>query len=247
MSDAGQPDVLLSIVIPCFREEKNIPELMMRVTGVMEKQTYPWEIILVEDGSPDHTWAQIERYTGDPRIRGIRHEKNQGIVIAWETGLINARGIWVVTLDADMQYAPEDIPALVEEMQTGKYDLVQGVRIQRFESRYRAILSIVFSDLLKLLFSLPFEDIKSGFILYKREAFFQVMKWRHSFRLFQHWTIIAAHSMGLKIRQIPTTFYPRKAGESFITSPIAFGFKALLEVPKAVLCFRIRKGTAPPL
>ena len=239
----------LSILIPCFREEKNIPFLVDRIFKVMEKEELSWELVLLDDGSPDGTWEQISSFAAkDSRIQGVRHSSNQGIAPGWETLLKNSCGDWVVTMDADMQYAPEDLPKLIQRMKEGSYDLIQGIRVTRSESHYRNILSMFFSRLLKLVFRIPYEDIKSGFVFYRREVFRKILESRGSLRLFQHWILISAHAQGFKISQVPVAFYPRVEGESFISSPLLFGLKALIDIPKAFRYFkpqRHRRGQDP--
>src|SRR3990172_8924369 len=124
----------LSILVPCYREEKNIPELWARISEVMKKEPISWEAVLVDDGSPDGTWEEIRKIAEkERRIKAVRHQSNKGMVGTWQTALENASGKWVVTIDADMQYAPEDIPKLMQAMGDGTYDLVQGIRTTRFE------------------------------------------------------------------------------------------------------------------
>jgi glycosyltransferase involved in cell wall biosynthesis len=235
----------ISILVPCFQEEQNVADLIKRAVSVMENTNLGWEIVLVDDGSTDNTWKIIEAVSKeDSRIKGVRHLSNEGMVSAWQTALNHASGDWVVTIDADLQFAPEEIPRLVNEMQNGDFDLVQAIRENHLESKYRVFLSVVFSRMLKLFFSVPFEDVKSGFVLYKRTVFEQILSLRHRFRLYQHLTILAAYWLGLKISQVPTTVHPRKAGKSFITSPLAYSCVALFEMPAAILQFRVRKSRA---
>ena len=106
---------------------------------------------------------------------------------------------------------------------------------------FRHILSISLSKFLNFVFSMSLRDIKSGFIVYKREVFKDVLGFSRSYRYFQHFITIAAHSLGYRIRQVPIKFYKRHAGKSFIKSPIIFSLKVCLEIPKAYINFRLRK------
>ena len=83
------------------------------------------------------------------------------------------------------------------------------------------------------------KDIKSGFVMYKREVFFDILKYRNKFLVFQHFFILCAIKQGHRIKQVPIAFYPRIRGESFIKNPIFFSFKVLLDIPKAVLYFGV--------
>ena len=230
----------ISILIPCFNEEENIPELIDRILPVMSRQDLSWEIVLVDDGSTDRTWEKISWFMKKvPQLIGVRHSSNRGIVAAWETALDNSRGNWVLTMDGDLQNAPEEIPLLINEMRKGGIDLVQGIRQERFEkSWYRNLLSTGFSRVLAFIFRVKLKDVKSGFVLYRREVLKRVLDAGKSFHLFQHWMVLAAHAADFRISQIPTTFYPRHAGESFIKSPVRFSLEVLKELPRAVTHFR---------
>ena len=108
----------------------------------------------------------------------------------------------------------------------------------------RKFISRSLSYLLNLLFFTKINDIKSGFVVYKREVFFDILTYRDKFRVFQHFFILCALKQGYRIKQIPVVFFPRMRGESFIKNPFFFSCKVLLDIPKAVLFFGIlaRKG-----
>ena len=230
--DEGVAPAGLSILIPCFEEEKNIAELLTRIARVMNENTQRWEVVLVDDGSSDSTWEEIRKFAEkEERVKGVRHDSNRGIAAAWESALNQATLSWVLTMDADLQFAPEEIPKLLSEMNAGNYDLVQGKRMKRLDSRYRGTLSAVLSRFLKVIFRLPFEDVKSGFVLYKREVFFKVIKCRYPFRHFENWILVIANSLGFKISQVDITVHPRKAGESYIKSTFTFALRSLRDIP----------------
>ena len=118
----------LSVVIPAFNEEGALPELLPRTTEVLEALTAEWELIVVDDGSTDATWALAEGAAErDPRIRGIRLSRNFGHQVALTAGLSAATGDLTITMDGDLQHPPEMIPALVAKAHEG-YDVVYGVR-----------------------------------------------------------------------------------------------------------------------
>jgi glycosyltransferase involved in cell wall biosynthesis len=234
----GGPKAGLSILIPCFEEEKNIHKLLTRLIAVMQQTNLPWEAVLVDDGSTDSTWVEIRKAAGsDDRIKGFRHDRNEGIPAAWQSALNQASMEWVLTMDADLQFAPEEIPSLIAKMNEGKFDLIQGKRIKRLDSRYRGALSAILSRFLKIVFHLPFEDMKSGFVLYKREVLQKVLQYRHPFRHYENWIIVAANSLGYKIAQVDITVYPRNAGTSYIKSTLVFAIRSLSDIPR-LLRFR---------
>jgi polyisoprenyl-phosphate glycosyltransferase len=120
--------VNLSVVIPAFNEEGALPELLPRVGRVLDSLGADWELIVVDDGSTDGTWAIVEAASrDDPRIRGIRLSRNFGHQVALTAGLSAAVGDAVVTMDGDLQHPPETIPALLAKANEG-FDVVYGVR-----------------------------------------------------------------------------------------------------------------------
>ncbi|MCU1283082.1 MAG: hypothetical protein JWM53_6628, partial [bacterium] len=119
----------LSVIVPCLNEEANVPELVSRLGDVFKVGGVDGELILVDDGSTDGTWAAIEAAGREhPFVVGRRHAENKGISAGWKTGVAAARGRLVAILDADLQYQPEDILRLRREMEVSNVDIVQGWR-----------------------------------------------------------------------------------------------------------------------
>ncbi len=239
----GSPGATLSVIVPCFNEEKNLPILVSRINQAMGRGLVPGEIILVNDGSRDGTGAVIDLLVRQfQNVRAVHHPANRGIVEGWRSGLAAARGEFVLTTDADLQYAPEDIPALYREMSSGRWDLVQGWRRDREEPNWlRDLLSAGLSRLLQWIFSMKLRDVKSGFVIYRKEAFRDILDFRQRYFSFQSLITVAAHFKGYRIHQIPITFFRRHAGESFIRRPLIFSLKAATDLPKAFFEYRIRK------
>jgi glycosyltransferase involved in cell wall biosynthesis len=249
-SRTGDPDAAgpptgqtLSVVVPCFNEQKNLPILVNRINQAMGSAGIPGEIILVNDGSTDATGAlgdQIARQFQNVRV--VHHAVNLGIVEGWRSGLAASKGDFVLTTDADLQYAPEDIPALYREMVAGGCDLAQGWRRDREEPNWlRDALSLGLSRILQWVFSMDLQDVKSGFICYRRDVFRDILDYRMKYFSFQSLITVAAHFKGYRIRQVPITFFKRHAGESFIQRPLIFSLKAAGDIPKAFYEYRIRK------
>jgi dolichol-phosphate mannosyltransferase len=118
----------LSVVVPLHDEEAALVELVRRLTAVLESVDRSWEIVLVDDGSTDRTWARVvEASREDDRVRGVRLSRNFGHQIALSAGLEAAAGDEVVTMDGDLQHPPEVLPRLLEMAGTG-YDVVYAVR-----------------------------------------------------------------------------------------------------------------------
>ena len=231
----------LSVIVPCYNEENNIEDIVLKILDSFNKNTIKGEIILVNDGSSDRTSMEIERLSRQfKNVFGINHVKNLGITEAWNSGLKGSQGRYIVTIDADLQYRPEDIIELYNQMTKDDYDLVQGWRREyKDKNLLRKFLSKSLSHILNILFLTGINDIKSGFVIYKRDVFSDILKTKKKFHTFQHFFILCALRKGYRLKQVPITFYPRKRGESFIKNPILFSFKVLLDIPKAILVFGV--------
>jgi len=241
-SGAQKPAPTLSVIVPCFNEEKNLPLLVNRTNRAVGGESIPGEIILVNDGSRDGTGAMIDTLAKQfQNVKAVHHPVNRGIVAGWRSGLSASTGDWVLTTDADLQYAPEDIPVLYRAMQGGGWDLVQGWRKDRSDPKSREFLSVGLSKLLQWMFSMDLQDVKSGFVLYRREVFSDILDFKQSYFSFQSLITVAAHFKGYRIHQVPIVFHPRHAGESFIRRPLIFSLKAATDLPKAFVEYRIRK------
>ncbi|HZE95785.1 MAG TPA: glycosyltransferase [Planctomycetota bacterium] len=131
----------VSAVIPVYNEEANLPELNERMTKALESIGKSWEIIYVDDGSSDKSLDLLTAYSAkDPRVRSVEFNRNYGQHAAVFAGLAQSRGDIVVTLDADLQNPPEEVPKLVAKMEEG-YDVVGSVRKNRQDPIFRKIAS----------------------------------------------------------------------------------------------------------
>lgn len=129
--DAAEPPPLLTVLSPCFRDEENLSELHRRVTSVCKGLGGSYELLLIDDGSPDGTWKEIQRLASqDPHVMGIRLSRNFGHQLAVTAGLTKARGERVLIIDSDLQDPPELLPAMMRLMDEGA-DNVYGKRIRR--------------------------------------------------------------------------------------------------------------------
>lgn len=117
----------ISIVIPVFNEQDSLQELHQWITTVLEKHTFLYEIIFIDDGSRDDSWQAIELIANkDKRVRAIQFKRNQGKSPCLHTAFQSAKGQVVVTMDADLQDSPEEIPELYNLIANSNYDLVSG-------------------------------------------------------------------------------------------------------------------------
>ena len=125
----------LSIVIPLLNEEESLQELYDWIVRVMQANAYSYEVILIDDGSTDNSWNIIDRLTAsNPNIKGIRFQKNFGKSQALHAGFAKASGDVVVTMDADLQDNPDEIPALFNMIRNDRFDVVSGWKKKRYDS-----------------------------------------------------------------------------------------------------------------
>ncbi|TMA30780.1 MAG: glycosyltransferase [Deltaproteobacteria bacterium] len=237
--------VELSVLIPCYNEEGNLPELVERTERVFERRGITGEIILVDDGSEDGTGAEIDTLAATrPGVIALHHPTNRGMAAAWKSALERSRGRYVLTIDADLQYQPEAIAQLHREMCFSKADLVQGWRspLERNTSDIRYYLSRGLDYLLKIAFDMQQHDVKSGFVIYKREVFEEILAHAPGYFYFQTFVAVAAKAKGFSIRQVETLFEQRRAGRSFIGRlPVGVIARTFVDLGRALFEFRFRE------
>ncbi|TDW47342.1 glycosyltransferase involved in cell wall biosynthesis [Flavobacterium sp. 270] len=125
----------LSILIPLLNEEESLKELYAWIIKVMQSNNYSYEIIFVDDGSTDNSWEIIEGFSNEnSNVKGIRFMKNFGKSQALHAGFAKAKGDVIITMDADLQDSPDEIPGLYEMITAQKYDLVSGWKKKRYDS-----------------------------------------------------------------------------------------------------------------
>jgi glycosyltransferase involved in cell wall biosynthesis len=159
----------LSIVVPLFNEEENLPPLEAEIAAALAPLGGDHEILYVDDGSTDGSFAALERLAAaNPRIRLLRHAKNAGQSAALAAGFRAARGAIVVTLDADLQNDPADIPRLLAKLDEG-YDAVSGVRRDRRDSWTRRISSKIANGVRNWATDESVTDVGCSLKAYRRE------------------------------------------------------------------------------
>ncbi|GAB3927813.1 glycosyltransferase family 2 protein [Mucilaginibacter myungsuensis] len=136
----------ISVVVPLFNEVESLPELTAWIARVMQDNGYSYEVILVDDGSKDGSWEKIvELKESNPFLVGIRFRRNYGKSAALNTGFAAARGNVVITMDADLQDSPDEIPALYSSIVNDKYDLVSGWKAKRYDPLTKTIPTKLFN------------------------------------------------------------------------------------------------------
>src|SRR4051794_24545017 len=158
---------MLSVVVTVLNEEDAVEELYRRTVAALDGA--PFELVFVDDGSTDSTFAKLERLHGqDPRVRAVRLKRNFGQHPAMHAGLVRARGETIVTMDGDLQNEPEDIPKLVAAL--ARSDVASGRRVARRDSVVRTFPSRLINGMLRRFTGVPISDFGCAFNAYRREA-----------------------------------------------------------------------------
>ena len=161
----------LSVVVPLYDEEESLAELFDWVKRVADGQGYAWEIIMVDDGSRDGSWEVVERLAAaNPEVRGIRFGRNYGKSAALYCGFEAARGEVVITMDADLQDSPDEIPELVRMIRQEGYDMVSGWKKERHDPRVKTIPSKFFNATARAVSGIKLHDFNCGLKAYKRRV-----------------------------------------------------------------------------
>jgi glycosyltransferase involved in cell wall biosynthesis len=136
----------ISVVVPLYNEVESLPELTSWISRVMHDNGFTYEIVLVDDGSNDGSWDMINKLRlNNPFIKGVRFRRNYGKSAALNTGFEKAQGDVIITMDADLQDSPDEIPGLYRRITEDKYDLVSGWKAKRYDPLSKTIPTKVFN------------------------------------------------------------------------------------------------------
>lgn len=202
---------MISVVIPAYNEEENIPILYEKLKRVLENLGEDYEIIFVDDGSTDRTYEVLKEIAQrDKKVKVIRFRRNFGQTSALYAGFEHAKGDVIITMDADLQNDPEDIPRLLEKMKEG-YDIVSGWRKERKDPFLsRRLPSMIANWIISKVTGVYLHDYGCTLKAYKAEI-------AKSFRLYgdMHRFLPAlAKRFGAKITELPVKHHPRLYGKS---------------------------------
>ena len=216
------PDsTLLSIVIPAYDEEESLPILLAQLQDVVKTHGYRAEVIVINDGSTDRTAevldALLETQTYLFTFRVIHFRRNQGKAEALMTGFAATIGDIVLTMDADLQDDPTEIPKLLEMLNTGRYDVVSGWKYPRKDPLEKRAFSFVFNRITAFSTGVKLHDMNCGFKAYRAE----VVKELHLYGDQHRYIPILAHQAGYKIGEVKVRHHPRRFGVS------KYGFKRI--------------------
>jgi undecaprenyl-phosphate 4-deoxy-4-formamido-L-arabinose transferase len=205
------PEIYVSIIIPVYNEEDNLEELGERLVRTLEGMSRPFEIILVDDGSSDRSWELLTHLNRKypAYIRAIQFHRNFGQHQAVFAGLAAARGEIMVTLDADLQNPPEEIPKLVAKIEEG-YDAVGGWRENRRDSRLRRLPSWLVNRVMSWVTGVCLNDYGCMLRAYRREVVDSLNQCNES----SSFIPALANLYARRIAEIPVSHAERQGGQS---------------------------------
>ncbi len=158
----------ISVVIPLLNEEESIGELEQWICKVMEQHQFSYEILFIDDGSSDNSWSIIKQMMEDnPSVKGIKFRRNYGKSAALHTGFSFTKGDVVITMDADLQDSPEEIPELFRMIKEEGYDLVSGWKKKRFDPLSKTIPTKFYNAVTRWISGIQLHDFNCGLKAYK--------------------------------------------------------------------------------
>jgi len=201
---------LLSVVIPVKDERENVRPMAERVRDALANGP-AWELVFVDDGSTDGTFAELEAVSRlDPRVKVVRLRRNFGQSAATQAGLDAATGDVIATLDGDLQNDPADIPLMLAKLDEG-YDAVLGLRANRQDKfLFRKAPSLVANRLIRKVLGIPFKDFGCTLRVMKRE----VADGLELYGEMHRFITALVMQQGARVTQVPVRHHPRTAGQS---------------------------------
>lgn len=205
-AEVSQKEVKVSVIVPAYNEEENIPLLMDEFSSMIGQSGLDCEVILVDDGSNDRTFeVSVECSRKHSFLRTIRHQSNRGITDSLMTGFGEATGDVYVFFPADLQYLPKEIPKLMEKMSEG-YEIVTGWKQGTYEKRF---VSSVYNYLSQKLFKVPVHDLNS-IKAFAKEVIDHIPLRRDWHR----YMVVLAHQRGFHIGEVSVELRPRRFGKT---------------------------------
>jgi glycosyltransferase involved in cell wall biosynthesis len=217
----------ISVVVPLYNEADGLTELHAALEAALRPRAAACEMIFVDDGSTDGSFKRLADLRGaDKRVKVIRFRRNQGKAAALAAGFRQAQGEIIVTLDADLQDDPKEIPRFLQKLEEG-YDLVSGWKTLRNDPRSRRVLSAVFNRVTSALTGVKLHDVNCGFKAYRRAVTEELRLYGELHRFIP----ALASWRGFTVGEIEVEHHPRKYGHSkYGLERIPRGFFDLLTI-----------------
>lgn len=223
-----QPDI--SIVIPLYNEDESLPELAEWIEKMCTEHGYNYEVIMVDDGSTDNSWGVIEQLIAEnPRIKGIKFQRNYGKSAALNEGFKAAKGNVVFTMDADLQDSPDEVPDMYRMVMSDGFDLVSGWKKVRYDNAITKNLpSKLYNAVNRSISGIKLHDMNCGLKAYRRNVVKSIEVYGEMHRFIP---VLAKAAGFRKIGEKVVQHRPRKYGESkFGWERFINGFLDLLSV-----------------
>lgn len=161
----------ISVVVPLYNEEESLRELVAWIDRVATASKFSYEVIMIDDGSSDGSWAEVEQLKGQyPAVKGIRFARNYGKSAALYCGFAEAEGEVVITMDADLQDSPDEIPELYRMIMEEGYDLVSGWKKKRYDPANKRLPSKFFNWTARVVSGIKLHDFNCGLKAYRRRV-----------------------------------------------------------------------------
>lgn len=161
----------ISVVVPLYNEEESLPELASWIDRVCSENGFSYELLLIDDGSSDNSWDVVTRLASENKhIRGISFRRNYGKAAALHTGFKSARGDVIITMDADLQDSPDEIPGLYQMIKEEQYDLVSGWKKKRHDPLIKRITSKLYNFTARKVSRIRLHDFNCGLKAYRSDV-----------------------------------------------------------------------------
>ncbi len=211
----------ISVVIPLLNEEESLGELYSWIVRVMEKEGYSFELLFIDDGSTDSSWSVVERLAeSDQRVKAVRFRTNYGKSAALYCGFDRAEGDVVITMDADLQDSPDEIPTLYKMIVEEGYDMVSGWKRTRHDPKAKTLPSKFFNATCRWASGIKLHDFNCGLKAYRQKVVKSIEVYGEMHRYIP---ILAKRAGFGRIGEKAVTHYPRKFGVS------KYGWERLLK------------------
>lgn len=229
----------VSVIVPLYNEEESLPELCTWIKRVVDEHHLSYEIILIDDGSSDNSWKVIEQLrAANPFIKGIKFQRNYGKSAALNEGFHSCTGNVVITMDADLQDSPDEIPALHTMIMKEGWDIVSGWKKKRHDPFEKRIPSKFFNWITARISKIPLHDFNCGLKAYKNKVVKSIEVYGEMHRYIP---LIAKWSGFKKVGEKVVEHRPRKFGKS------KFGFERYIHgfLDLATIIFLGKFGKRP--